>query len=133
VSGNPNRTKGDPTMARKRSREELEKALYDMGAYQEAFWALQRGEKPVKIENEQRAVWLLGASRSCGGVVWLDPDGVSVHFAERWANDASRSVDSYIADIGRKVFRAVADAIKARMAKDQARVDAMAVGEQAAE
>jgi hypothetical protein len=93
-----------------------------MSAYQEAFWCLQRGEKPVKIENEERAVWLLGASRACGGVVWLDPDGVGVHYAERWAGEASRSVDPYIADIGRKVFCAVADAIKSRIAKDQARV-----------
>lgn len=113
-------------MARKRSREELEKALENMSAYQEAFWALQRGEKPVKIQNEERTVYLLGASRACGGVVWLDPDGVGVHYAERWANEASRSIDPYVADIGRKVFRAVADAIKARVAKDQARVDALA-------
>jgi hypothetical protein len=105
-------------MAKRRSREELEKALHDAGAYQEAFWALQRGDKPVRIANEERSVWLLGASRACGGVVYQE-DGVSVHYAERWASEASRSVDPYIADIGRKVFRAVADAIKARMKADE--------------
>lgn len=115
-------------MAKRKTRDELEKDLRDMGAYQEAFWALQRGEKPVKIQNEQRTVWLLGAGRSCGGVVWLDPDGVSVHFAERWASEASRSIDPHIADIGRKVFRVVADAIKARIAKDQARIDSLENG-----
>jgi hypothetical protein len=114
-------------MARKRSREELEKAVHDLGAYQEAFWALRKGEKPIKIANEEREVWLLGASRACGGVVWLD-EGVSVHYAERWASDASRSVDPYVADLGRKVFRVVADAIKARIATDEARVAAIANG-----
>jgi hypothetical protein len=104
-------------MAKRRSRDELEKALHDLGAYQEAFWALQRGEKPIEVTSGERSVWLLGLGRASGGVVMTEPEGYSVHYAERWASDASRSVDPYVADLGRKVFRAVADGIKARYSK----------------
>jgi hypothetical protein len=109
-------------MARKRTREELEKALHDMGAYQEAFWALNRGEKRVKLTSGDHSVWLLGLGRASGGVVMTEREGYSVHYAERWASDASRSVDPYIADLGRQVFRAVANAIKARYAESTPRV-----------
>lgn len=113
-------------MARRKTRDELEKQVHDLGAYQEAFWALQRGEKPIRVSTDPegqysdystRTVWLLALGRASGGVVMLDPHGTSVYYAERWASDASRSIDPYIADLGCKVFRTVADAIKARMNK----------------
>jgi hypothetical protein len=113
-------------MAKRRTREELEKSIHDLGAYQEAFWALQRGEKPLRVSTDpeglssdfsERTVWLLALGRASGGVVLLDPSGLGVTYAERWASDASHSPDPYRASLGRKVFALVADAIKERCSR----------------
>jgi hypothetical protein len=73
-------------MTIRRTRADLESAIADLEPYREAFWAIQRGEKPVKYTSGEWSVWLLGASRACGGVVLLNPEGTCVHYAERWAS-----------------------------------------------
>jgi hypothetical protein len=100
-------------MAKRRTREELESTIKGLEAYQEAFFCLQNGRKPIKIKNEQRTVWLLGAGRSSGGVVFMEPEGYTVRYATEWASEASRSVDPYIADLGRKVHACINAAVKA--------------------
>lgn len=100
-------------MAKRRTREELESQIKSLEAYQEAFFCLRKGRKPVKISNEQRTVYLLGAGRASGGVVFTEPEGYSVRYATGWASEASRSVDPYIADLGRKVQACITAATKA--------------------
>jgi len=100
-------------MAKRRTREELQQTIQSLEPYQEAFWCLRKGMKPTKISNEERTVWLLGASRASGGVVFTEPEGYSVCWACQWANEASLSVDPYIADLGRKVRASVDAVVKA--------------------
>jgi hypothetical protein len=119
---------------RKRTRSELEQAVREGDAYREAFWALMRGEKPIAVVSGEldasgepasyedgspagARAWLLGPFRASGGVVLLDAGGTSVRWALEWASDVQHlaSVNPYLADVGRKVFRLCADAIKERV------------------
>ena len=103
------------TMSKKKSRAELEQEVQDLSAYQEAFWALQKGEKPVKLTSGPESVRLLGAGRACGGVVLLDADGCCVRYAEKWSIVAQHSFSPYLADLARQVQRAVAEGVKRRL------------------
>jgi hypothetical protein len=103
-------------VSRRQTVAELLGQVKALEPYQEAFWALRRGEKPVLFTSgegeEFRSVELLGASRACGGVVLLEG---SVMYAERWAAEATHSVDPYLADLGRRVHRAIVEAVRARV------------------
>lgn len=59
----------------------IAKLTKSLSAYEEAFWAMQRGETPVRLSSGDRSVELLGADRACGGVVVRGPD---VTYANDW-------------------------------------------------
>lgn len=81
-------------------------------AYQEAFWALRRGELPVRLassEGERRVeVEVLGAGRVCGGVVIVGDAGVLM--ADDWCAAQRRHPDVYVQDLARQVARYIGDA-----------------------
>ena len=96
--------RGEDTKARERDQER------SLLAFQEAFWALRRGEVPVKFssgEDERRVeVELLGAARASGGVVLV---GDSPVLATDWTTTASKHSDAYVRDVAYKVQRAMAE------------------------
>lgn len=95
-------------MSKKPTKAEIQESLrlaeQNLYAYQEAFWALQRGEKPVRLESGGFAVLVLGAGRACGGVT-LTPDGMVIKNASRWAGEAASSYNPYVRDLAQQVVR----------------------------
>ena len=106
---------------RKLTRDELLEKIDSLTAYQEAFWALQRGDKPVRLStgegDTECTVWVLGASRACGGLVLHDEKGASVEYAFAWSSRAGQNtVDPYLRELAHKVQKFCTDAIKIRYA-----------------
>lgn len=106
---------------RKLTRDELLEQIESLKAYQEAFWALQRGEKPIRISvgdgDNECTVWVLGASRACGGLVLHDVKGASVEYVFAWSSRAGRNtVDPYLRELAHKVQKYCVEAIKIRYA-----------------
>ena len=91
-------------MARKTvSRETYDECSNQLGAYQEAFWALRRGETPIKVTVSgsecEISAEVLGITRACGGVV---VDGSHVSYMTDWLLRASK-LDAYHRELARKV------------------------------
>ena len=101
------------TRAKEKAEAEREKER-TLGAYQEAFYALRRGEVPLKLVSGEDAderrveVELVGATRACGGVVIVHDTPM---YAGDWTAAAQRHPDAYVRDLAHKVDRAVSDAM----------------------
>lgn len=105
-------------MSRRPTVAELQDKVKALEPYQEAFLAYRRGEGPVVFTSTEECeeplfVELLGAERACGGVVVLN--GGTVAYAERWAAEATHSQNPYLADLGRRVHRHIAEAVRRRV------------------
>ncbi len=96
-----------------RKREEEQSREKVLGAYQEAFWAMRRGEKPIRLssgeEDRRVEIELWAPSRACGGIVIAHDSPV---YASDWSMTALRHPDAYVQDLGRLVQHAVSEANK---------------------
>lgn len=99
-----------------KTREELAQDVHDLRAYQEAFWAMQAGKKPVKVQQGSRAVHVLAVDRRAGGVLLFEDGGSST---VRWASDVlpgwERGSDPYwraIAAHVRRMQKAAAEGVR---------------------
>lgn len=87
--------------------DQLTKVSREACAYQEAFWALQRGDKPIKLTSGEKSIELLAPHRMCGGVV---VDGSMVRYADDWIANA-HTVDPYIRDLAHQIRRHQSEAL----------------------
>jgi len=90
-------------------REAFDDVTKQLHAYQEAFWALRRGEKPIKLTvaagtDMEHTIEALALSRACGGVVL---DGPGVTYASEWCMRAIATGDAYRRELARFVEREV--------------------------
>lgn len=99
-------------MARRRTRAELEAQAKEVSVYQEAFWALRRGEKPRKYKSGEHTIETLALKRAHGGLVLL-PHG-TVLFAERWMAEAEKAFSPYVRELAGKVRQAIREANEIR-------------------
>jgi hypothetical protein len=93
---------------------QLVRVSREASAYQEAFWALQRGETPVRLHSGERHIELLAPHRHCGGVV---VQGCHVVFADAWVAMVDQYSEPYLQDLARQVRRAQSDAFTERLAE----------------
>lgn len=99
---------------------DLEAKVRELSAYQEAFYCLRKGEKPLTVtsgeDDREVKVELLGASRAAGGVI-IDNGGASVRYADDWIAANREHIDPYVRDVAHKVQRVRNDIIAERVRK----------------
>ena len=95
-------------MAKRRTREELEREIARLQPHEELVYIYRRGDGPrdhIPIESGEWRFELLGADRACGGVI-LDREGHLIGFAcdvaQRWV----ASGDVYLSDCAAQIRRA---------------------------
>lgn len=90
---------------------QLTKLAREASAYQEAFWALQRGDKPIRLTSGPHTINLLAPQRHCGGLVVED---CLVTFADEWISRCF-DVDPYAQDLVRRIRKLQGEALDARL------------------
>jgi hypothetical protein len=88
---------------------QLTNVAREASAYQEAFWAIQRGDTPITLTSGEHTIQLLAPGRACGGVVVMD--GLVV-FADEWIS-ATREADPYRVELSRRVRQLQGEALEA--------------------
>ena len=89
-------------MAKRKTKADLERELEGMRPYQEAYWALRRGEKPIKLTSGEYVIEVLALRRAHGGLVIDTP---SVYYLEKWTAAHQNSVNPYIRELARKAWQ----------------------------
>lgn len=104
---------------------QLVRVAKEATAYQEAFWALQRGDEPIKLTSGEHHIDLLAPHRYCGGVVVQGPHVV---MADAWVALVDEHASAYLKDLARQVRKAQVDAIEARLDDGEPRSGLRLVG-----
>lgn len=124
-------------VARKKTREELEREVARLQATEEAFYALMRGPasagRMVTVANADgetpRSVSVLGIERAAGGVVvFIDGEPCAPQYLCDWCQriEANPHVDPYRRDVANKARKAQAEAARSRETqRPHVAVDAM--------
>lgn len=95
-------------------KRQLTRVAREASAYQEAFWALRRGETPRRVVAGPHAIELLALGRHCGGVVL---EGSLVTFADEWIGRVDDACDAWTHELVRRIRRLQADALDERLAE----------------
>jgi hypothetical protein len=74
------------------TKKQLEEDVRSLQAYQQAFWCLQRGERPQRLSSGDYEIELLGLGRGAGGVVI---QGGTVTWLSDWYGLVTRSESCY--------------------------------------
>ena len=98
-----------------KTKAELQEENKGLRAYQEAFWALQRREMPVRIQSGEHHVHVLAMSRGHGGIVIILENTVvwAEEILPRWQHGS----DPYLQEIGSKIRQLQKDEVEKRFSK----------------
>lgn len=102
-------------MPRKASRAELEEQIRQLQPYQEAFFCLMQGLKPIQVHSCDVFVTVVGMERAPGGVIiGVNGEGCAVQWISdvmaRWAHGG----DPYFREIASKLSKLQVDYLEKR-------------------